>query len=253
MDSKLKIFTLCVIGLFLFSCSKSNDASIENSVENILGAELLNQINEINVVNNQLVLATIEEIKNEKVESVTYEQINERIEENATLFKSSTLNREIPVSTPVEILERYGQIFAERLVEIGNKASDEVEQTEVLELYEREKNIFINELVINTSLSVSEKKDIIVFLMIANANLITELSVYDEVEFLIKGDVQTKFIKRVWKWVKKQWNSIVNTCAFGIVSSTIGGVSYVTGVGAAVGTPLLGAGLPRLGYCFNKR
>ncbi|GIM52877.1 hypothetical protein ACI76O_06495 [Capnocytophaga cynodegmi] len=246
---------LIAIGIVLFSCDKIEEFDIQsgkNTIEEVLGDDLLKQIEIANKAQHQLVLKSVEELKAEG-EIVTIDQINDQIAENGVVFKSTSVYQEFESTTSIEILQKYAKLLSERLVKIGDTISDEAIPEEVFSFYDKEKDLLIKEILTDTSLSESQKRDIIVYLSISNARLITQLSVYEDVQSLLTGQVDTKFIGRAWRWVKKQWNNIVNSCAFAIVSSAIGGASYYTGVGVAIGTGLLRAGLPRLGYCFNKR
>lgn len=248
-----KGFALMAMGVMLFACNKQEEQTTkEVTVETVLGNDLLNEIERANEAQHQLVIQSIEELKTEG-EIVTVDQINERIEENAVGFKSSGLNQEFLLTTSLEILQKYATEFSKRLLRVSDTISDDALQQDVLDTYEKEKDLFLKEILNDTSLSEGEKRDIIISISISNARLITQLSVYNDIQTLITGDVETKFFGKAWRWFKKQWTNIVETCAFGVIGSAIGGVSYFTGVGTAVGVPLLRAAAPRLGYCFNKR
>lgn len=256
MKKKLfKGLALLTMSIVLLACNKTDEVNVQSEVnitEGVLSSEVLKRIEVSNKAQHQLVLQSIEELK-EEGELVTIEQINGRIEENGVTFKSSGIYQEFENTTSVEILQKYASLLSERLVRLGDAVSDDTLPEEVLSLYDKEKDLFIKEILKNTSLSKTEKRDIIVYLSISTARLITQLSVYDDVQILLTGQIETKFFKKAWRWVKKQWTRIVETCAFGIVGTAVGGVSYYTGVGAVVGAGLLKAGLPRLGYCFNRR
>lgn len=243
------------MSIVVLACSKTEEQNVQNEVntiENLLSSDLLKQIEVSNKAQHRLMLQSVEELK-EEGDVVTIEQINDRIKENGVAFKSSGIYQEFENTTSVETLQKYIKLFSERLIRLGDTISDDALPEQVLSLYDKEKDLFIEEILTNQTLLKDEKRDIIVYLSISNARLITQLSVYEDVQTLLTGQVETKFFGRAWRWIKKQWNSIVNTCAFGIVGTVVGGVSYYTGVGAVVGTGLLKAGLPRLGYCFNRR
>ena len=230
----------------LFSCNKEEVKTTDSNskeIENVMGKDLLAQIEKVNVANNDLVLGAIEELKEENTSNtITYDDINQKIEENSVLFKSSNINNEFQLTTPKEVLERYGKDFSNRLIYIGDNASENIEKESFLSLFEKEKNAFVNEILSNTSLKDSEKKDIITFILLSN---------------LVSGNtiVETKsFWRKTGNWFKRAWNNVrrvINSCAFGISATAVGGISYFTGVGAPVGTYILKAGAPRLGYCFR--
>ena len=247
----------------LFSCNKEEVKTTDSNskeIENVMGKDLLAQIEKVNVANNDLVLGAIEELKEENTSNtITYDDINQKIEENSVLFKSSNINNEFQLTTPKEVLERYGKNFSNRLIYIGDNASENIEKESFLSLFEEEKNAFVNEILSNTSLKDSEKKDIITFILLSNAKLLTEISVLDEVDYLVNGKeiINTKgFWNNLRNWFERRVNDVVRiiqSCAFGVAATAVGGVSYFTGVGASVGIHILKAGAPRLGYCFEKK
>ena len=245
----------------LFSCNKEEVKTTDSNskeIENVMGKDLLAQIEKVNVANNDLVLGAIEELKEENTSNtITYDDINQKIEENSVLFKSSNINRNFVITTHLEILDKYGKLLSNRLVNSLKEAPKNTEKEELLSLFEKEKNIFVDEILSNTSLKDSEKKDIITFILLSNSRLLTEISVYDDIQNLVSGNniVETKsFWRKTGNWFKRAWNNVrrvVNSCAFGISATAVGGISYFTGVGAPVGTYILKAGAPRLGYCFR--
>ena len=261
MNRTIKRVALMASAISLFSCNKEEVKTADSNskeIENVMGKDLLAQIEKVNVTNNDLVLGAIEELKEENTSNtITYDDINQKIEENSVLFKSSNINNEFQLTTPKEVLERYGKDFSNRLIYIGENASENIEKESFLSLFEKEKNAFVNEILSNTSLKDSEKKDIITFILLSNSRLLTEISVYDDIQNLVSGNniVETKsFWRKMGNWFKRTWNSVrrvVNSCAFGISATAVGGISYFTGVGAPVGTYILKAGAPRLGYCFR--
>ena len=261
MNRKIKRVALMASAISLFSCNKEEVKTTDSNskeIENVMGKDLLAQIEKVNVANNDLVLGAIEELKEENTSNtITYDDINQKIEENSVLFKSSNINNEFQLTTPKEVLERYGKDFSNRLIYIGDNASENIEKESFLSLFEKEKNAFVNEILSNTSLKDSEKKDIITFILLSNSRLLTEVSVYDDIQNLVSGNniVETKsFWRKTGNWFKRAWNNVrrvINSCAFGISATAVGGISYFTGVGAPVGTYILKAGAPRLGYCFR--
>ena len=246
MNRTIKRVALMASAISLFSCNKEEVKTTDSNskeIENVMGKDLLAQIEKVNVANNDLVLGAIEELK----------------EENSVLFKSSNINRNFVITTHLEILDKYGKLLSNRLVNSLKEAPKNTEKEELLSLFEKEKNIFVDEILSNTSLKDSEKKDIITFILLSNAKLLTEISVLDEVDYLVNGKeiINTKgFWNNLRNWFERRVNDITRitqNCAFGVAATVVGGASYATGVGAAVGTSILGAGLPRLGFCFQKR
>jgi lipoprotein len=263
MNRTIKRVALMASAISLFSCNKEEVKTTDSNskeIENVMGKDLLAQIEKVNVANNDLVLGAIEELKEENTSNtITYDDINQKIEENSVLFKSSNINRNFVITTHLEILDKYGKLLSNRLVNSLKEAPKNTEKEELLSLFEKEKNIFVDEILSNTSLKDSEKKDIITFILLSNAKLLTEISVLDEVDYLVNGKeiINTKgFWNNLRNWFERRVNDITRitqNCAFGVAATVVGGASYATGVGAAVGTSILGAGLPRLGFCFQKR
>ena len=116
----------------LFSCNKEEVKTADSNskeIENVMGKDLLAQIEKVNVANNDLVLGAIEELKEENTSNtITYDDINQKIEENSVLFKSSNINRNFVITTHLEILDKYGKLLSNRLVNSLKEAPKNTEK-----------------------------------------------------------------------------------------------------------------------------
>lgn len=116
-----KGFAFMAMGVMLFACNKQEEQTTkEATVEIVVGNDLLNEIEKANEAQHQLVIQSIEELKAEG-EIVTIDQINERIEENAVGFKSSA-NLEVTVTISQEKLEKYANVFSDKLLSVVNSS-----------------------------------------------------------------------------------------------------------------------------------
>ncbi len=215
--------TLVVIVSILFGCNKQEDKTTEkqfNTVESILGIDLLKQIETANEYEYQVVSQSIEELK-EEGEIVTIEQINERIEENTVVFKSST-NLEVPITISQEKLEKYANDFSNRFLSVVDSSDENTTKELLLSSFETEKDKFVKQILDNSSLQTSEKRDIIAYILIAKGKIFTQIDVLDSIRELVSGEVSTKGLwSDLRNWFKR------NKECIGAIIGTGGGIYKV--------------------------
>lgn len=209
------------MGVMLFACNKQEEQiTKEVTVETVLGNDLLNQIEKANEAQHQLVIQSIEELKTEG-EIVTVDQINERIEENAVGFKSST-NLDFAITISQEKLLTYAQKFSDKLLSVVNSSDENTTKEQLLSSFETEKGKFIKEILDNSSLQTFEKRDIIAYTLVAKGRIFTQIEILDDIRALANGEISTKGL---FGDLRNWWNR--NKGCIMAIAETVGGVSGV--------------------------
>lgn len=225
------------MGVMLFACNKQEEQTTkEATVEIVVGNDLLNEIEKANEAQHQLVIQSIEELKAEG-EIVTIDQINERIEENAVGFKSSA-NLEVTVTISQEKLEKYANVFSDKLLSVVNSSDENTTKEQLLSSFETEKDKFVKEVLDNSSLQTFEKRDIIAYVLITKGRIFTQIDILDNVRELTNGEINTKNWWNNFKgWLSRNEECIVSIIDVGLGTGTViygQGIGIVGGIGKII-------------------
>lgn len=236
----------------LFACTKKEEIP---SQKELSVQEIIYETEKVNALVYSSVEKVLEELQNSPDRPFTMEAINLKIEEKTQHLKP-LYERDLEITTPLNILENYITDFSKKLDVFMDNIEEDMEKEEFLILLNKEKDIYVKNIINDSELSEKQKKDVLKIILISYGKFYTEINFLEQIENLQKPLNQSPFFKSFGKWLSRQFHKIkgiVNSCAFGVGATIVGGVSYFSGVGTAVGVPLFKMGLPRLGYCFKDR